>query len=134
MRRETLLKQSFKQSHIDSIWTDLKPYLENLLVENEQLLEKINMSYSLELERKSKLLNTRPKNAKVATVCEEEQKVDAMHHMEVKSLSPTDYRLLNEETHPDQHPIPQIQKILENLGGTHGSQYWTKEKPTIEAS
>ncbi len=28
-----------------------------------------------------------------------------------------DYRLLNEKTHPDRHPIPQIQEILENLGG-----------------
>ncbi len=37
------------------------------------LLEKMNMSYILELERKSKLLNTQPKPAKVATVCEEEQ-------------------------------------------------------------
>ncbi len=37
----------------DSIRTDLKPYLENPLVEDEVLLEKMNMSYSLELERKS---------------------------------------------------------------------------------
>ncbi len=28
-----------------------------------------------------------------------------------------DYRLLNEKTHPDRHPIPRIQEILENLGG-----------------
>ncbi|KAL1267168.1 hypothetical protein QQF64_002843 [Cirrhinus molitorella] len=26
-----------------------------------------------------------------------------------------DYRLLNEKTHPDRHPIPRIQEILENL-------------------
>lgn len=37
------------------------------------LLKKMNMSYSLELERKSKLSTTRPKIAKVATVIEEEQ-------------------------------------------------------------
>jgi len=30
-----------------------------------------------------------------------------------------DYRLLNEKTLPDRHPIPRIQEILENLG-THG--------------
>ena len=28
-----------------------------------------------------------------------------------------DYRLLNEKTLPDRHPIPRIQEILENLGG-----------------
>ncbi|XP_030590038.1 uncharacterized protein LOC115783375 [Archocentrus centrarchus] len=28
-----------------------------------------------------------------------------------------DYRKLNEKTHPDRHPIPRIQEILENLGG-----------------
>ncbi len=28
-----------------------------------------------------------------------------------------DYRLLNEKTHPDRHPIPRIQEIIENLGG-----------------
>lgn len=73
-----LIQNQFLQTvwtglHDDSIRTDLKPYLENPLVEDEVLLEKINMSYSLELERKSKLLSTRPKTAKVATVCEEEQ-------------------------------------------------------------
>lgn len=28
-----------------------------------------------------------------------------------------DYRQLNAKTHPDRHPIPRIQEILENLGG-----------------
>lgn len=60
--------------HDDSIRADLKPYLENPLVEDEVLLERINMSYSLELERKSKFSNIQPKTVKVAIVCEGEQK------------------------------------------------------------
>uniref|UniRef100_A0A8C1WAH7 Gypsy retrotransposon integrase-like protein 1 n=1 Tax=Cyprinus carpio TaxID=7962 RepID=A0A8C1WAH7_CYPCA len=73
-----LIQNQFLQTvmtglHDDSIRTDLKPYLENPCVEDEVLLEKMNMSYSLELERKSKFSTTRPKIAKVATVMEEEQ-------------------------------------------------------------
>lgn len=50
-----LIQNQFLQTvmtglHDDSIRTDLKPYLENPCVEDEVLLEKMNMSYSLELE------------------------------------------------------------------------------------
>ncbi len=69
--------------HDDSIRTDLKPYLENPLVEDEVLLEKMNMSYILELERKSKFSITRHKSIKVATISEEEQ----IHVGQDKSVS-----------------------------------------------
>ncbi len=46
-----LIQNQFLQTvltglHDDSIRTDLKPYLENLLVEDEVLLEKMNVIYS----------------------------------------------------------------------------------------
>lgn len=57
----------------DAVRADIKPYLQDPAVQDEMLLEKMSVAYSVEQERKSKLLSvTKQKVVKVAMVQEEE--------------------------------------------------------------
>ena len=57
----------------DAVRADIKPYLQDPAVQDEMLLEKMSVAYSVEQERKSKLLSvTKQKGVKVAMVQEEE--------------------------------------------------------------
>ena len=37
-----------------------------------------------------------------------------------------DYRLLNNKTVPDKHPLPRVQDTLDSLGGNEFYSYWTR--------
>lgn len=77
-----LIQNQFLQTvmtglHDDTIRADIKPYLQNPKVTDEVLLEKMTAAYSLEMERKNKLLATsKAKMIRVAAVVEENEQTE----------------------------------------------------------
>ncbi len=71
--------------HDDTIWADLKPYLQDPKTKDEVLLEKMTSAYSLKVERKNKLATTsKTRTIKAAALSEENEKAELESYTHTK--------------------------------------------------